>query len=65
MSQQKEKHSAKQPICASIPEYNKIISTAFQTDVEIFLLQFEKQKSLKFEDFSTVWKNMMFSYIFS
>ncbi|XP_044763723.1 snRNA-activating protein complex subunit 1-like [Coccinella septempunctata] len=57
--------SRKSPICVTIHEYNRILSVAFQADVESLLTEFEKSKSLEFQVFSNVWKKMMFSYVFS
>lgn len=52
-------------VCWSIPEFDRIIATAFQADAENLLSEFEKKRSFKFSDFSSVWKGLMFSYIFS
>lgn len=48
----------------SVVKFSKEMTTAFQEDCEQFLLEFEKLKSFKFQDFSEIWKEMGFTYVY-
>ncbi|KAJ8917231.1 hypothetical protein NQ315_002248 [Exocentrus adspersus] len=49
----------------SLYDYDKQIAAAFKIDCEEFLDDFEKLKSLRYQDFARVWQMKNFTFVFS